>query len=90
MDPIMKAWMFFQWLEDFNDDFKLLENQSYIIGSFVNPEAVKRMLGKDSETFEATDEDFDKFSRQILENNRMEEKETIKHRRKRRKILDGR
>jgi hypothetical protein len=47
MDPIMRAWMFNQWVEDYNDEFKLLENQGYLIGSFTNPEAVRKILGVD-------------------------------------------
>ena len=42
MDPVMRAWMFYNWLEDFQDENKLLENQSYLIGSFINPELVKK------------------------------------------------
>lgn len=67
LDPMIKAWMFYSWIEDFADEFKLLENQGYLIGSFFNPEAVKKILGKGSETHTSTDEEFDKLTRKLME-----------------------
>ena len=81
MDPMMKAWMFHNWIEDYNDEFKLLENQSYMIGSFTNPEAVRKMLGQGVETHKSSDAEFDKLSEQILTN--PEEKLTRRQKRKR-------
>jgi hypothetical protein len=81
MDPIMKAWMFYNWMEDYNDEFKLLENQSYLIGSFTNPEAVRKILGQGVETHTSSNEEFDKLSEQILTNT--EEKLTRRQKRKR-------
>jgi hypothetical protein len=74
MDPVMKMWMFNNWIEDYNDEYKLLENQGYLIGSFINPEMVKKILGKDAKTFAASDEAFDKFSKELFAKNREEEK----------------
>ena len=82
MDPIMKAWMFYNWMEDYNDEFKLLENQSYLIGSFTNPEAVRKMLGQGTETHKSSDAEFDKLSEQILTDTK-EEKLTRRQKRKR-------
>jgi hypothetical protein len=84
MDPVEKALMFFNWVEDFNDEQKALENQGYLIGTFINPEMVKKMLGGDKE-FASTDEEFEKLSEKILETNRQEETPTRK--RKRRKLI---
>jgi len=80
MDPIMKAWMFYNWAEDYNDEFKLLENQSYLIGSFTNPEAVRKMLGKDTEIHRSSNEEFDKLSEAILKD---PEKPSTRKRKKR-------
>lgn len=84
LDPVEKALMFFNWIEDFNDESKLLENQGYLIGSFINPEMVQKLLGG-GRKFEATDDEFDEFSNKLLEKNRQEDKgkETGRRRRKR-------
>ena len=73
MDPIMRAWMFHSWVEDFYDEHKTLENQGYLIGSFINPELVKRVLGSDSEKFVSSDKEFDELSKRILEENRIKD-----------------
>lgn len=85
MDPVMRAWMFHQWLEDFGDEHKMLENQGYLIGSFINPEAVSRMLGKNAQVHTSSDTEFDETTKKIFEANRKEEK----HRRKRKRIAKG-
>ena len=75
--------MFHSWLEDFNDEQKMLENQGYLIGSFINPELVKRLLGADSETFTSSDKEFEELSKRIIEQNRSEDKALKKRKRKR-------
>ena len=78
--------MFNQWLEDFEDEQKLLENQAYLIGSFINPELVRKVLGKDSQVIESTDEEFEKFSEQFFKNNREEDQKNKSKRKRKRKI----
>lgn len=78
----MRAWMFHNWIEDFYDEQKILENQGYLIGSFINPELVKRALGSDSEKFVSSDKEFDELSKRILEDNRTQEKSLKKRKRK--------
>ena len=63
----MKAWMFHSWVEDFFDEHKLLENQGYLIGSFINPEAVRKILGTDTEKFVSSDKEFEELSKRIRE-----------------------
>jgi len=82
MDPIMRAWMFHNWIEDFYDEHKTLENQGYLIGSFINPELVQRVLGKDSETFVSSDKEFDELSKRIREQNDTQDKSLKKRKRK--------
>lgn len=82
MDPIMRAWMFHNWVEDFHDEHKVLENQGYLIGSFINPELVKKVLGAGSETYQSSDEEFDQFSKQILKENEEQIKGLKKRKRK--------
>ena len=85
MDPFQKAWMFHNWLEDHNDEYKILENQGYLIGSFINPEAVRKLLGKDSETFKSSEKDFEETTRKIEEMGKIlteKEKRAVRRKRK--------
>lgn len=86
MDPVQRAWMFFSWAEDYGDDFKLLENQGYLIGSFINPEAVKKILGTGAEKHMSTDEEFEKTSQAVFDNLKKEEQQKPSRRKKHRKI----
>ena len=79
--------MFHNWAEDFNDEHKLLDNQGYLIGSFINPTLVRQILGSDSETFTSDDKEFDELSNRILEQNKEQDKK-LKKRKKKRKIQD--
>jgi hypothetical protein len=65
--------MFFNWMEDHKDETTILDNQAYLIASFSNPEAVKRILGKDGETISQTDEEFDKNSQELFKQFREED-----------------
>ena len=85
MDPVMRAWMFYNWIEDFQDESKMLENQAMLIGSFTNPELVQKMLGVGVEKFESSDEEFEETSRRILEADEQIEKEKQKTRKRKRK-----
>lgn len=86
--PVMKAWMFYNWLEDYTDEYKLLENQGILIGSFTNPEAAKKMIGVGVDQHSSTDEEFEETSRLILEqNNRIEETKPI--RKRKRRVIHG-
>jgi hypothetical protein len=84
MDPVMRAWMFYNWIEDYNDDSKLLENQGYLIASFSNPEAVKKALGKDTTTYKASDEEFEQFSNELM---KASQNEASKPKRRRKKVI---
>lgn len=76
--------MFYNWIEDYNDDSKLLENQGYLIASFSNPEAVKKALGKDTTTYKASDEEFEQFSNELM---RASQNEANKPKRRRKKVI---
>jgi hypothetical protein len=57
MDPVLKLWLYEQWVGDQRDDAELAKNHAYLLGSFTNPEAVQQMLN--SNTHESSDEDFE-------------------------------
>lgn len=46
MDPILKLWMFYSWIEDKSNDVEIVKNHAYLLGSFSNPEAVKRAMSE--------------------------------------------
>ena len=58
MNPVHKLFFFFHWIQKNNDRFELAKNHAYIIGGFINPEAIKKILG--ANTKKSSSEDFDK------------------------------
>jgi hypothetical protein len=56
MDPVLKIWLYQNWLGDHRDDSELAKNHAYLLGSFWNPEAVKEMMNDN--IHESSDEDF--------------------------------
>lgn len=89
MDPVLKVWMFQNWLEDQKDKSELTKNHAYLIGSFWNPEAVKKLM-EDGSTFHSTEEEFDESSELVRNNftlNNINNLEQSK-KRKRRTIKD--
>lgn len=57
MDPVQKIWMYENWIADQNDEAELAKNAVYLLASFSNPEAVKKILkGND---YESTEEEFE-------------------------------
>lgn len=87
MDPIMKTWMFNSWLEDNNENIDLFKHHGYLIGSFINPEAVKSLTGGDN-SYSLSEEEFEETSKMVHETNLKTQKETTNNtkRRQRRKI----
>lgn len=67
----MYALMFNNWIEDINEENKRSQDLAYLIGSFINPEMVKRILGTDADTYQSDDEEFEEFSKKLLEQNKI-------------------
>jgi hypothetical protein len=84
MNPVLKLWMFENWLEDQNDDIELVKNHAYLIGSFINPEAVRQLTGQDGNTHSLSDEEFDKS----LELVKQDRDKNSGRRRRRRKVKE--
>jgi hypothetical protein len=60
MDPVQKRWMYENWIADQNDEAELAKNHAYLLASFSNPEAVKKIMkGND---YESTEEEFEESS----------------------------
>jgi hypothetical protein len=84
MDPILKLWLYEQWLGDHRDDAELAKNHAYLLGSFWNSEAVQQMLNDN--VHESSDEDYAESLRMVRETNLkllQTEKEPKKRRRHR-------
>lgn len=65
MDPVQKIWMFNNWIADQNENAELGKNIAYLIGSFTNPEAVKKLLGEGSQEHQSTDAEFDESTEML-------------------------
>ena len=90
MEPAEKALMFYSWLEDYEEKNEMIKNHGYLVGSFINPEAVKKML--DSTNISVSDEEFDATSEEIRRVNEEAMKESNRangRKRRRKKVIDG-
>lgn len=58
MDPVLRIWLYNNWLGDQNDKAELAKNTAYLLASFWNPEAVKQILGEGN-VHESTDEEYE-------------------------------
>jgi hypothetical protein len=88
IDPVMRAWMFFSYLQDREDEREMLENQAYLIGSFTNPELVRKMLGDGAQSVSTSDEDFEKTLEMIRKSGDIQPDKDIPKRKRKRKIKE--
>lgn len=78
-------WMYFNWLEDQNEKNELAKNHAYIIGSFINPEAVKQLVGSDKMAA-STDEEFEETLNMVKKDRDKEESINNNKKKRKRKI----
>lgn len=83
MDPVLKMWLYEQWLGDHRDKADLAKNHAYLLGSFWDAEAVQQMLG--GNVHESSDEDMEESMRMVQESNSvlLKNEPTLKKRRRR-------
>ena len=86
MNPVLKLWMYENWLEDRNDHVELVKNHAYLVGSFINPEAVRQLTGDGMVTHVSSEEEFEQSLRMVLEDGKKEEQEKKVKKRRRRKV----
>lgn len=81
MDDIVWTWHFASWLEDQDEKIKTMRSFGCFVGSFINPEAAKKIqdmdderknIGLSEEEFEASSE----YVRKLNEQKELEEKNT--------------
>lgn len=99
MDPVLRLWMYYNWLEDIKEKVEITKNHAYLIGSFTNPEAVKSMMDDHKNSVSVSEEEFEESSKMILDdsikfNISSNNAEIIKNdnnnqRKRKRKILKG-
>jgi hypothetical protein len=88
MDPILRVWLYEQWLGDHQDDAELAKNHAYLVGSFWNPEAVKQLMNDN--VHQSTDEEFEQSSQFVKDSIKaQEEKKQNNKKRKRRTLKQG-
>lgn len=83
MNPILKVWMYENWLEDQNDDIELVKNHAYLVGSFINPEAVKQITGEGMTKHISSEDEYNASIRMVEEDREREKKEQPTKRRRR-------
>jgi hypothetical protein len=72
-------------MEDNKEESLKLRNQACLIGSFWNAEAAKKIMGEDENTIAVSDEDFEKATQYMIEQNRKPKNKRRK--RKKKKII---
>jgi hypothetical protein len=86
MDPVLKMWLYEQWLGDHRDDAELAKNHAYLLGSFFNSEAVQQLLNDN--VHESSDEDYEESLRMVRDTNlKLLQAEKAPKRRKRKATL---
>ncbi len=80
MDPILKLWMFENWIADQNDEVEIVKNHAYLVGSFINPEAVKKLLGESGQVHESSDEEFEASTQMVMNEAKSDKKKTKRKR----------
>ena len=78
--------MYENWIADQLDDAELAKNHAYLLGSFWNPEAVKKLMGDGGNTHLSSDDDMLKSMEMVREANPKEEEGAGKRRKRKRAI----
>ena len=65
IDPVLKMWMFYQWLGDHRDEADLAKNHAYLLGSFWNAEAVQKLMNEN--VHESSDDDMEESMKMITD-----------------------
>lgn len=78
--------MFQHWVQDRRETAENQRHLGYLIGSFTNPEAVKRLIDAEANTYASDDEEFNTLSQRIhdlnLEKDRKTQEGPRRHRKK--------
>lgn len=83
MDPVMKMWMFYSWIEDNNEQVDLLKHTGYLIGSFIDPQAARQLSNSNKTSVD--DEAFEQQAKKIEEEGKKVRQEIKTGKRKRKR-----
>ncbi len=86
MDPVQRSWMFNSWIEDRKENIEFQKNHAYLIGGFANPAMLSKILDKDNNTIESSDEAFEKSLEIVKSSRKNTENKTSLKRRRHKKI----
>jgi hypothetical protein len=86
LDPVLKLWLYESWCRDLEEQNEFARSYAILQGSFTNPDLAHKMIKSENPDFETSDEDFEKVSQQIIEQNKKED--SLKHRRRRKTIVN--
>src|SRR6201986_485174 len=86
IDPVLKLWLYESWRKDLEEENEFARSYAILQGSFANPEMASKMIKSENPDFESSDEDFERLSKQMLDQNRKEDIQNNR-RRKRKKII---
>lgn len=85
LDPVLRLWLYESWCRDLEEQNEFARSYAILQGSFTNPDLAHKMIKSENPDFETSDEDFEKISKQMVENNR---KQDGGHRRRRKTIVN--
>jgi len=80
----MKTWMFNSWLEDNNENIDLFKHHGYLIGSFINPEAVKSLTDTGN-SYSVSEKEFEATADMVRESILKEQEKATSDKPKRRR-----
>lgn len=89
MDDITWAWHFAGWLEDQEEEIKIMRSFGCFVGSFINPEAARKIqdMDDDKKSIGLSEEEFDASSEYVRKLNEEKEKqEKTSGKRKKKKL----
>lgn len=67
MEPVRKAFYYHNWLADRSDKQELIKDLGLLIGSFIDVERVKNILGMNENKRISSDEEFDESTKMVKE-----------------------
>jgi hypothetical protein len=85
LEPIEKLYLFEQWVQDRREKAESQRHLALFIGSFTNPEAAKRILDAEANTYASDDTEFELLSQRIHQANLDKDSQSNSGPRRRRK-----
>jgi hypothetical protein len=86
MDPIIRLWLYESWIADLEDKHKFMKDYTILGGSFHNPDAAKQMMQAENPSIISTDEEYEKSTQMVLDEDKLDKEMQSGHRRRRRQI----